>query len=122
MADAGQQRSRAAGLVAALSAGGAGLGLMLAAAAAGHPASTACASAARQIGACVPGQLAGVKPYVTAALIGLLLGALVGIAAVLVWREAVAAFGPVGRRAPVPPRHSPRSPAAGYRGRIGHLR
>jgi hypothetical protein len=63
-----------------LAAAGAGLGLLLAASRSGG---AGCAGGA----ACAPGTLLGVKALVTAGLVGLLLGALIGVAAVLAWRE-----------------------------------
>ena len=80
--------------VAALAAGGAGLGLVLAASRWGATAADRCMAAAHRLGACAPGSLVLAKPYVTAAVIGFLLGALIGIAAVLAWREARATAGP----------------------------
>ncbi|MGI8802126.1 MAG: hypothetical protein ACR2KV_08140 [Solirubrobacteraceae bacterium] len=97
----------AAWAVALTSAGGAALGLVLAGSRTGS--AGGCSAAARHLGACHTGSLAAAKPYVTAGLIGLLLGALIAIAAVLVWREVRAAVilahrstGPLRRPAPGP--------------------
>jgi di/tricarboxylate transporter len=83
---------------------GAALGLLLTAAS-GPIAGTAggCAAAAGHL--CPASGVAAVKPYVTAALIGLLLGGLIAIAGVLVWREARAVA--AGIRRPTGPRARP---------------
>jgi hypothetical protein len=89
--------SRVGGFVTTVAATGAAFGLLLAGSGAGQSAPRACSAAARGLGACAPGALGQAKPYVTAALIGLLLGALIAIAAVLVWREARSAVALLGR-------------------------
>jgi hypothetical protein len=106
----------AARFTATLAASGGALGLVLAAAGAGQGAPRACTSAAGRLGACGPGSLLGAKPYVTAILIGLLLGALIAIAAVLAWREVRSAFAAFAGRAPARPAVT----SAGVRRASGH--
>lgn len=90
--------------VATIAGSGAALGLVLAAARSDGGAAAACATTARRAGACVPSALLGAKPLVSAGLIGLLLGALIAIAAVLTWREARAALAPPSGRRTARPR------------------
>ncbi len=90
----------AARFTATLAASGGALGVVLAAAGAGQVAPRACTSAASRLGACAPGALLAAKPYVLAGLVGLLLGALIAIAAVLAWREMRSAFAAFERREP----------------------
>jgi uncharacterized iron-regulated membrane protein len=97
-----------------LAGAGAGLGLLLAGSRSTGP---GCAAAAHQLAACAPEGLLGVKALVTAAVVGLLLGALIGVAAVLAWREARATVAAV--RVPARPRPragvAPAERAAGRR-------
>jgi hypothetical protein len=86
-------------LVAAAAATGAAAGLVLAASRS-SAAAGGCRAAAGHLGACAPGALIAAKPYVTAGLIGMMLAALIAIAAVLLWHEMVTAFEAVGRGEP----------------------
>jgi hypothetical protein len=102
--------------VATLGATGAGLGLVLAASRSegSTAAARGCAAAARRIGSCAPSSLTAARPYVTAGLVGLLLGILIAIAAILAWREVLDAVGSLRRRERAAPR-----PAVASRGRAG---
>jgi hypothetical protein len=103
-----QTSPRAVRFIATIAASGATLGLVLAASRS-DGAAAACGAAARRAGTCVPGALLSAKPVVAACLIGLLLGALIAIAAVLTWREARAVLAPPhARRTPRPRRGAAR--------------
>jgi hypothetical protein len=110
----------AARFTSTLAATGGALGLVLAAAGAGPGAPRVCTSAAARLGACAPGALVAAKPYFTAGLIGLLLGALIAVAAVLASREIRSAFASFEWRESARPAAGPTAVrrASGHRGTL----